>query len=180
MPSLFPYSVDCTVGNKPYNVLFLCTGNSARSVFAEALLNHFGKTGLKAYSAGSQPKGQVHPAAIKVLQEMGISTDHFRSKSWNEFAVDSAPNMDVMVTVCDNAAAEACPVRPAHSIVAHWSIPGPAAMRGSEDDVQNAFQQAYITISGCIHAMIETMLNGSDNTPLRDRLNSFDPSGEST
>ena len=96
--------------NIPYNLLFLCTGNSARSVFAEALLNHLGKTRFKAYSAGSQPKGQVHPAAIKVLQEKSISTDHIRSKSWDEFAVDSAPNMDVVVTVCDNAAAEECPV----------------------------------------------------------------------
>ena len=88
--------------------------------------------------------------------------------------------MDVVVTVCDNAAAEVCPVWPAHPIVAHWSIPDPAAVRGSEDDVHNAFQQAYATISGCIHAMIETMLDESDNTPFRDRLNSLDPSGETT
>ena len=173
---IVPYSVNRAVDNKLYNVLFLCTGNSARSVLAEALLNHLGKTRFKAYSAGSQPKGQVHPAAIKVLQEKGISTDHFRSKSWDEFAVDSAPNMDVVVTVCDNAAAEVCPVWPAHPIVAHWSILDPAAVRGSEDNVHNAFQQAYATISGCIRAMIETMLDGSDNTPLRDRLNSLDPS----
>ena len=166
--------------NKLYNVLFLCTGNSARSVLAEAILNYLGKTHFKAFSAGSQPKGQVHPAAIKVLQEKGISTDHFRSKSWDEFAVDSAPNMDVVVTLCDNAAAEVCPVWPVHPIVAHWSISDPAAVRGSEDDVHNAFLQAYYTISKCVCAMIETMLDGSDNTPLRDRLNSLDPSGETT
>lgn len=166
------------MANKPYNVLFLCTGNSARSVLAEALLNHLGKSRFKAYSAGSQPKGQVHPAAIKVLQEKGISTDHCRSKSWDEFAVDSAPNMDVVVTVCDNAAAEACPVWPAHPIVAHWSISDPAAVIGSEYDVHNAFLQAYTTISKCIHALIETMLDSSNNTPLRDRLNSLDPSQE--
>ena len=164
--------------NRLYNVLFLCTGNSARSVFAEALLNHLGKTHFKAFSAGSQPKGQVHPATIKVLQEKGISTDHFRSKSWDEFAVDSAPNMDVVVTVCDNAAAEVCPVWPAHPIVAHWSISDPAAVRGSEYDVQNAFLQAYFTISGCVCAMIETILDDSDNTPLRDRLNNLDPNQE--
>ena len=162
--------------NKLYNVLFLCTGNSARSVLAEALLNHLGKTRFKAFSAGSQPKGRVHPTAIKVLQEKGISTDHFRSKSWDEFAVDSAPKMDVVVTVCDNAAAEVCPVWPAHPIVAHWSISDPAAVRGSEDDVYNAFQQAYGTISGCINAMIETMLDYSENLPLGDRLNKLDPS----
>ena len=149
-------------------------------MLAEALLNHLGKTRFKVYSAGSQPKGQVHPAAIKVLQGTGISTDHCRSKSWNEFAVDSAPNMDVVVTVCDNAAAEACPVWPAHPIVAHRSISDPVAVRETEDDVCNTFLQAYATISGCIHAMIETILNGSDNTPLRDRLNSFNPSGETT
>ena len=167
--------------NKLYNVLFLCTGNSARSVFAEALLNYLGKTRFKAFSAGSQPKGQVHPTAIKVLQKKGISTDHFRSKSWDEFAVDSAPNMDVVVTVCDNAAAEVCPVWPAHPIVAHWSISDPAAVRGLEDDVYNAFLQAYATISGCIHTMIEAMLDDSVNTSLlRDRLNSLDPSREIT
>ena len=166
--------------NELYNVLFLCTGNSARSVLAEALLNHLGKTRFKAYSAGSQPKGQVHPAAIKVLQEKGISTDHFRSKSWDEFAVDSAPKMDVVVTVCDNATAEVCPVWPAHPIFAHWSISDPVAVRGSEDDVHNAFLQAYATISGCINSMIETMLDESDNTPLRDRLNSLDPCRETT
>ncbi len=166
--------------NKLYNVLFLCTGNSARSVLAEALLNHLGKTHFKAFSAGSQPKRQVHPTAIKVLQEKGISTDHFRSKSWDEFAVDSAPNMDVVITVCDNAAAEVCPVWPTHPIVAHWRISDPAAVRGSEDDVHNAFLQAYATISGCIHAMIETMMDESDNISLRDRLHSLDPSRETT
>ena len=153
---------------------------SARSVLAEALLNHLGKTHFKAFSAGSQPKRQVHPTAIKVLQEKGISTDHFRSKSWDEFAVDSAPNMDVVITVCDNAAAEVCPVWPAHPIVAHWRISDPAAVRGSEDDVHNAFLQAYATISGCIHAMIETMMDDSDNISLRDRLYSLDPSRETT
>ena len=170
-----PYSVNRAVDSKLYNVLFLCTGNSARSVLAEALLNYLGKTRFKAFSAGSQPQGLVHPAAIRVLQEKGISTDHCRSKSWDEFAVESAPNMDVVVTVCDNSAAEACPVWPVHPILAHWSISDPAAVRGSEDDIHNAFKQAYATISGCIHALIETMLDSSNNIPLGNRLNSLDP-----
>jgi len=124
------------------NVLFLCTGNSARSVLAEALANHLGRERLHAYSAGSHPKGVVHPMAIQVLEETGFETENLSSKPWEVFAGHDAPHMDLIVTVCDRAAGETCPVWPGHPVTAHWGIPDPAAVHGSEEQVHKAFLTA--------------------------------------
>ncbi len=125
---------------QPYNVLFLCTGNSARSILAEALLNHDGAGRFTAYSAGSFPKGQVHPMAIEVLESLGFPHKGFRSKSWDEFAAEDAPKLDFIFTVCDNAAGEICPIWPGHPMTAHWGIEDPAAVEG--DGQRDAFVQA--------------------------------------
>lgn len=126
-----------------YNVLFLCTGNSARSVIGEVLLNHWGKGRFRAYSAGSRPKSEVHPQTLAVLRAMKLPTENLRSKSWNEFARPDAPRMDFVFTVCDQAAAETCPVWPGQPITAHWGVPDPAAVEGSEAEKSVAFRDAF-------------------------------------
>lgn len=131
------------MANQPFNVLFLCTGNSARSITAEAILNRLGASKFRAYSAGSQPKGQVHPETIRLLQGLGYDTSGFRSKSWNEFAKPGAPLLDFAFTVCDNAAGETCPVWPGQPMTAHWGIPDPAAAKGNPAEVAMAFKDAY-------------------------------------
>jgi len=123
------------------NVLFLCTGNSARSILAEAILNREGAGAFHAFSAGSQPKGAVHPAALKLLGEFGYPTEGFRSKSWDEFVAADAPPLDLIVTVCDNAAGEVCPIWPGHPARLHWGIPDPAAVEG--EGQAEAFRDAY-------------------------------------
>jgi arsenate reductase len=123
------------------NVLFLCTGNSARSILAEALLNHWGKGKFKAFSAGSFPKGASHPVALEVLRNWGLPTEGLRSKSWNEFAAPGAPQMDFILTVCDQAAGEVCPVWPGHPATAHWGMPDPAAVAGSHQEQLAAFKE---------------------------------------
>ncbi len=132
--------------SKHYNVLFLCTGNSARSILAEAILNHramkMGGT-FTAYSAGSRPSGMPRPEALKQLEMAGISTEGLRSKSWDEFAVAGAPQMDFVFTVCDNAANEPCPYWPGQPMTAHWGIPDPAAVQGSEEEIARAFREAF-------------------------------------
>lgn len=128
--------------SRSYNVLFLCTGNSARSILAEALLNHHGKGRFKAYSAGSHPTGEVHPLTLRVLEEAHLSTAGLRSKSWDEFTTASASPIDFVITVCDKAAAEACPVWPEHPAMAHWGIADPAAVEGDEDKRLHAFREA--------------------------------------
>ncbi|ODU52426.1 MAG: ArsR family transcriptional regulator [Lysobacteraceae bacterium SCN 69-48] len=125
-----------------YNILFLCTGNSARSQMAEALAKSLGGTRLRAYSAGSQPAGAVHPQALQVMQDAGIPTDGLRSKSWNEFAGADAPEMDLIITVCDRAAGETCPVWPGHPLTAHWNIPDPVEVTGSPEQIHKAFAHA--------------------------------------
>jgi len=125
------------------NVLFLCTGNSARSILAEALLNHWGKGKFRAYSAGSFPKGEVHPLAIETLRWMNLPAEGLRSKSWDEFAPSSAPHMDYILTVCDQAAGEVCPIWPGHPITAHWGLPDPAAATGSHEERMAVFQDAF-------------------------------------
>ena len=129
--------------SEPFKVLFLCTGNSARSVMAEAILNRLGAGKFVAYSAGSQPKGRVHPQTLQLLQSLDYDTSRFRSKSWSEFAKPGAPPLDFVFTVCDDAAGEACPVWPGQPMTAHWGIPDPAAAQGSTATIALAFKNAY-------------------------------------
>ena len=136
------------------HILFLCTGNSARSVIAEALLNHEGRGRFVAHSAGSQPKGAVHPMAIETLARHGVSAEGARSKSWDEFAAPGAPHLDVIVTVCDSAARETCPVWPGHPATVHWGIPDPAAVAGPVDDQRRAFETAYQTLAARIRLLV--------------------------
>ena len=129
-----------------YNILFLCTGNSARSILAEAILNHKGTGEFRAYSAGSHPTGRVRPEALKELESSGISTEGLRSKSWDEFARPDAPELHFVFTVCDNAANEACPYWPGQPMTAHWGIPDPAAVHGSPEEIERAFHGAFLTL----------------------------------
>lgn len=129
-----------------YDVLFLCTGNSARSIMAEAILNHKAKGSFTAYSAGSHPSGTPRPEALKQLESAGISTEGLRSKSWDEFAAPGAPQMNFVFTVCDNAANEVCPYWPGHPMTAHWGIPDPAAVKGSPEEIARAFLDAYVML----------------------------------
>ncbi len=129
--------------SKPLNVLFLCTGNSARSIFAEAIVNRDGQGAFRGYSAGSFPKGAVNPHALVLLSKLGYPIDGLRSKSWDEFATKDAPKLDFVFTVCDDAAGEVCPVWPGHPMTAHWGIPDPAAVTGSDAEIGLAFAEAY-------------------------------------
>jgi arsenate reductase len=131
------------VADRVYNVLFLCTGNSARSILAEAILNNRGKGRFKGFSAGSHPKGAVHPLALALLERKGLPTEGLRSKAWDEFAQPAAPTLDFIFTVCDNAAGEVCPVWPGHPMTAHWGQPDPAAVEGTQLDQANAFREAF-------------------------------------
>jgi arsenate reductase (thioredoxin) len=126
-----------------HNVLFLCTGNSARSVLAEVYLGAVGAGQFRAYSAGSHPKGSVHPLTLETLQHAGLPATNLRSKSWDEFARSDAPKMDFVITVCDSAAGEVCPVWPGQPITAHWSFPDPAAFQGSDDDARSVFREVF-------------------------------------
>jgi arsenate reductase len=131
---------------RPYNVLFLCTGNSARSIMAEAILNRKGKGAFTAYSAGSHPAGAPRPEALRQIAAAGMSTDGLRSKSWDEFAVPGAPKMDFVFTVCDNAAKEQCPYWPGQPLTAHWGIPDPAAVKGTPEEIERAFRDAFTVL----------------------------------
>lgn len=131
------------MSNKTYNVLFLCTGNSARSVLAETILNHVGQGRFKAYSAGSHPNGRVNPYALQYLQQQGLPTEGLRSKSWDEFAGADAPQFDFIITVCDNAAGEVCPIWPGKPSTGHWGIEDPAAVEGSDEVKLKAFAHAF-------------------------------------
>ena len=129
-----------------FNVLFLCTGNSARSIMAEAILNHRGMGRFTGYSAGSHPNGQLRPEALMQLESNGISTAGLRSKSWDEFSAPDAPHLNFVITVCDNAANEQCPFWPGQPMTAHWGIPDPAAVKGSPDEIARAFRQAFVIL----------------------------------
>ncbi len=155
---------------RPYNVLFLCTGNSARSILAEALLGKIGKGKFKAYSAGSQPKGAVHPQALALLRRLGFDADHLRSKSWEEFARAGAPELDFVFTVCDNAANEVCPVWPGQPVTAHWGIPDPAAVEGENKKIQEAFRTALSVLQRRIELFANLPVASLDRMALKKRL----------
>lgn len=155
---------------EPYNVLFLCTGNSARSIIAEAILNKAGAGKFHAYSAGSQPKGQVNPHALQLLQSLGYDTADMRSKSWDEFAKDGAPRFDFVFTVCDNAAAESCPVWPGQPMTAHWGIADPAEATGTPAEVSLAFKEAYRLLNQRISIFTALPLHSLDQLSLKHRL----------
>lgn len=153
-----------------YNILFLCTGNSARSILAEAILEREGHGRFKAYSAGSQPAGKVNPHALELLTSLNYKTDKFRSKSWNEFAEDDAPKMDFVITVCGNAAGEVCPVWPGHPANAHWGIADPASVTGSDTEIQQAFEEAYTKLNSRIAKFIKLLFESLDNHSLKQEL----------
>lgn len=154
--------------SEPRTVLFLCTGNSARSILAESLLNRMGEGRFTAYSAGSQPKGEPHPMALEVLRRHGFATDGLRSKSWSEFAGPDAPQIDLIITVCDNAAGESCPVWPGRPITAHWGIEDPAAVEG--EGQRDAFERALHYLRNRISLLISLPLDSLDELGLRARL----------
>lgn len=155
---------------RPFNVLFLCTGNSARSIMAEAILSKAGAGKFAAFSAGSQPKGQVHPEAKALLQSLGFDTAYFRSKSWSEFAAPGAPALDFVFTVCDNAAGEACPFWPGQPMTAHWGIPDPAAAQGSPAGIALAFKDAYRMLSQRIGIFAALPIRSLDQLSLQAKL----------
>jgi arsenate reductase (thioredoxin) len=158
------------MANQPFNVLFLCTGNSARSIMAEAILNKLGAGKFRAYSAGSQPKGQLHPETIRLLQGLGYDTSGFRSKSWREYAKPGAPAVDFAFTVCDNAAGETCPVWPGQPMTAHWGVPDPAEAKGTEAEVALAFKDAYRMLHQRIGIFTALPLRSLDQLTLQSKL----------
>lgn len=157
------------MGDRVYNVLFLCTGNSARSILAEALLNHLGRGRFRAFSAGSFPKGAIHPMAIELLHRMDLSSQNLRSKSWDEFAAPGAPALDFIFTVCDNAAGEVCPIWPGKPVTAHWGIADPAAVEG---DVERgrAFRKALAELEARINLLTSLPIESLDALALKQRL----------
>ena len=153
-----------------YNVLFLCTGNSARSILAEAILNRTGGDRFRAWSAGSDPKGQVNPHALELLDRLGYPNAELRSKSWSEFAAPGAPKLDFIFTVCDNAANEVCPVWPGQPMTAHWGIPDPAAVTGEEKKIAAAFSEAHRTLQRRIELFAALPIKSLDRMSLKKRL----------
>jgi arsenate reductase len=155
------------VDEKISNVLFLCTGNSARSILAEALIDHWGKGRFKGYSAGSFPKGVVHPAALEILEKLHLPTRGLRSKSWNEFARPGATVMDFVFTVCDQAADEVCPVWPGHPVTAHWGVADPAAAQGTEAEQRRAFREAYVVLENRIKLLVALPIEKLDRMAIK-------------
>jgi len=168
------------MSERPYNVLFLCTGNSARSIMAEALLNYQGKGRFRAFSAGSRPKGQVHPLALEILRRMHLPTATLRSKSWDEFATPGTPPIDFVVTVCDNTAKEVCPVWPGQPMTAHWSVADPAAAEGSDEARLSAFELAYRELDARIKIFSSLQLDGLDRISVQRRLDETCDTGRQT
>jgi arsenate reductase len=156
-----------------YNVLFLCTGNSARSIIGEVLLNHWGKGRFQGYSAGSHPKGQVHPLALEILRRNHLPTDHLRSKSWDEFSAPDAPPLDFVFTVCDHAAQEACPFWPGQPMTAHWGIHDPAAVEGSDSEKEKAFNKAFRELDARIKIFTSLRLESLDQMSLQRQLDAI-------
>jgi len=161
------------MSNRRFNVLFLCTGNSARSILAESIVNRLGGDRFKGFSAGSHPKGTVHPYAIDLLTRLGYPTADMHSKSWDVFAVAGAPTMDFVLTVCDDAAGEACPVWPGQPINAHWGIPDPAAVEGSEIEKRTAFRAAFAALENRIRLFVSLPFDSLDRMALQRRLDAI-------
>lgn len=158
---------------KPYNVLFLCTGNSARSVMAEVILNRAGQGKFRAFSAGSQPKGQIHPYTLDLLRKLNYDVSGLRSKSWKEFSGPDAPELDFVFTVCDDAARETCPVWPGQPITAHWGVPDPAAATGTEAEVRFAFADAVRMLTNRINIFVSLPLRSLDQLTLQRQLDAI-------
>ncbi len=156
-----------------YNVLFLCTGNSARSILAEAILNTKGAPTFTAYSAGSHPSGTVRPEALRHIEFAGLSTAGLRSKSWDEFAQPGAPHLDFVFTVCDNAAKEVCPIWPGQPITAHWGVPDPAAVRGTLQEIDRAYVQAFSTLDRRISLLLSLPIASLGSLAIKQRLDSI-------
>ena len=156
-----------------YNVLFLCTGNSARSIMAEAILNRKGKGRFAAYSAGSHPSGRVRPEALTQIESAGMPVEGLRSKSWDEFAAADAPKMDFVFTVCDNAANEQCPYWPGQPMTAHWGIPDPAAVTGSEEEIARAFREAFTMLDRRIGLLLALPLSTLEQTAIKREIDSI-------
>lgn len=156
-----------------FNVLFLCTGNSARSILAEAILTREGRGRFRAFSAGARPTGRVHPFALDLLRRMNFDTAAFRSKSWDEFARPGAPAMDFVFTVCDDAAGEACPVWPGQPMTAHWGMPDPAAARGTEAERRVAFADTFRMLTNRISVFASLPVEGLDRLALQRRLDAI-------
>lgn len=165
---------------KTVNVLFLCTGNSARSILAEAYLNAMGRGRFIAYSAGSYPTGTINPLALELLRKSRIDTAGLRSKSWDEFAHPGAPRMDVVLTVCDRAAGEVCPVWPGQPMTAHWGVNDPAAVHGSQDEKREAFARAFAELSTRIDRMLALPIEKLDQPTLKNRLDGIGKAGSAT
>jgi protein-tyrosine-phosphatase len=158
------------MNDRPYNVLFLCTGNSARSILAEALINQWGAGRFQGFSAGSFPKGQVHPIALQLLEHLRLPTLGLRSKSWDEFATPDAPPLDFIFTVCDNAAGEVCPVWPGKPMTAHWSVPDPAAVTGTDAEKWAAFRDTFHALESRIKAFVSLPIASLDRLRLKQHL----------
>jgi protein-tyrosine-phosphatase len=163
-----------------YNVLFLCTGNSARSIMAEALLNFWGKGRFQAFSAGSYPKGEVHRLAIGVLRRNHLPTENLRSKSWDEFATPAAPPLDFVFTVCDRAAQEVCPIWPGQPMTAHWGIHDPAAVLGSDEDKERAFNKAFLELDARVKIFTSLRLEAVDQMAFQRQLDAIGQVGRET
>ena len=158
------------MGDRVFNVLFLCTGNSARSILAESTVNHLGRGRFKGFSGGSQPKPAPHPFALELLRSLRHPTDGLRSKSWDEFAIAGTPDMDFIFTVCDSAAGEACPVWPGQPMTAHWGVPDPAVVEGSELERRAAFRQAYAELENRIRQFLSLPITSLDRLTLQSKL----------
>jgi arsenate reductase len=156
--------------DRRYNVLFLCTGNSARSIMAEAILNYKGAPNFKAYSAGSHPAGSVRPEALKLIEQSRLPGNGLRSKNWDEFAKPGAPHLDFVFTVCDNAAKEVCPVWPGQPMTAHWGVPDPAAVNGSQDEIEKAFRDAFMTLDRRIGLFLCLPLSSLDKLAIQKNI----------
>jgi arsenate reductase (thioredoxin) len=161
-----------------YNVLFLCTGNSARSIMAEAILNKKGKPNFTAYSAGSNPSGQVRPEAIKQLETAQLPTEGLRSKSWDEFAKPGAPHFDFVFTVCDNAAKEVCPIWPGQPMTAHWGVPDPAAAAGTPEQIERAYRDAFMMLERRISLFLCLPLSSLDKLAIQKEINRIGQTSE--